>query len=554
MQTKNPIVRFVYLFSLSILSLSITAFGQEIPKNWFLLDMGADNYPGVSSEKAYEELLKNKKGQKVIVAILDSGVDFEHEDLKGIMWVNPGEIPGNGKDDDNNGYVDDVHGWNFIGGKDGKNVKEDTYEVTRVYAKYKKKFEGKTAEQVSGKEKKEYQLYLKCKEEVESNLAQAKKDYDNMMDRMSKITSALISLEKHMQGKAFTQEAIREIEPNGDEELSMGKSVALQAFAQGGEIKNSADLRNSVLNQFADVLSYYRTKTDIAYNHEYDTRHIVGDNYMDINERIYGNANAKGPDSFHGTHVGGIVAGNRTNNIGIKGIAKDALLMSVRCVPDGDERDKDVANAIRYAVDNGASIINMSFGKGYSWDKSAVDAAVKYAAKHDVLLVHAAGNSSLNIDIESNFPNARYEKAGLFKSKKAKNWIEVGALAPRTDEKAAARFSNYGKKTVDIFAPGVRIYSTIPESKYDFAQGTSMASPAVAGVAALIRSHYPALTAVQVKEAIMKTAVPITSKVTKPGTQDLVDFKELCVTGGYINAYKALEYASKMKGKKKVKA
>ncbi len=540
------------VFSGLFLLITALSIAQEVPQNWFLLDMGNDKFPGVSSEKAYETILKNKKGQKVIVAILDSGVDFEHEDLKGVMWVNPGEIPGNGIDDDKNGYVDDIHGWNFIGGTDGKNVKEDTYEATRIYAKYHKIFDGKTADQIARKDKKNYALYLKCKEEVETNLAQSKKEYQNMMDRMGSITSSLIALENHMKDKAFTQDNIRDIDPNGDEELSRGKSVALQAFSEGGEIKNAADLRNKILNQFADVLGYYRTRTDIAYNKDYDTRYIVGDNYDNSAEKYYGNSNAKGPDSFHGTHVAGIVGGNRTNNIGIKGIAKDAIIMSVRCVPDGDERDKDVANAIRYAVDNGASVINMSFGKGYSWDKAAVDAAVRYAAKKDVLLVHAAGNSSLDIDVESNFPNATFEKAGLFQSKKAKNWIEVGALAPRVDEKAAARFSNYGKKTVDIFAPGVRIYSTTPESKYDYAQGTSMASPAVAGVAALIRSHFPALTAVQVKEAIMKSAVPITGKVTKPGTKDLVDFKELCITGGYIDAYKALEYASTMKGKKKI--
>jgi cell wall-associated protease len=546
---SSPFVRFSLYCLFLLFSISLGA--QELPKNWFLLDYTKNGYPGVSAEKAYTDHIKGKKGEKVIVAILDSGVDYKHEDLKGVMWVNPREIPDNKIDDDKNGYTDDIYGWNFIGGTDGRNVAEDTYEITRLYAHYRKKFENADPAKLRGKDKKEYDKYLEYKKEVLENQQEAKEQFDGLMETMGKITTSLIVLDNHMQGKEFNQENIKAIDAGSDMDLMMGKNIALQMYGSGVEINSSADLRNGVLNQFLDMMKYHRTKSEAGYNPDFDPRYLVGDNYANSNEKYYGNGNAKGPDSFHGTHVAGIVAANRTNNIGIRGIARDVDIMSVRCVPDGDERDKDVANAIRYAVDNGASIINMSFGKGHSWDKKVVDDAVKYAAKNDVLLIHAAGNSSQDNDVTPNFPNAVYEKSGWFSPKRAKNWIEVGALAPTLDEKAAARFSNYGKKTVDIFAPGVQIYSTIPEGDYDFANGTSMASPAVAGVAAMIRSQYPTLTAIQVKDIIMKSATPITIKVIKPGTKDLVPFTELCVSGGYIDAYKALELASKTKGKKK---
>jgi cell wall-associated protease len=527
---------------------------EPIPKNWFLLDQIEDGHPGVSSEKARKQLLKNKKGETVIVAIIDSGVDYLHEDLNGVMWNNSGEIPDNKIDDDNNGYIDDVYGWNFLGGPDGRSIKGETYEVTRLYAKYRKIYADADPEKLSKKEKAEYEKYLAYKEEVETNQKSAESALSGFLETMGQITGSLIALENAFQEKEFNRENVMALETADNKDLAMAKNIAMQALSSGTEIESVADLRKMVVTQFGDVMRHYKNQSEISYNPDYDPRHVVGDNYADSYERFYGNHDAKGPDSFHGTHVAGIVASQRGNDIGMDGIADNVLIMSVRAVPDGDERDKDVANAILYAVDNGASIINMSFGKGHSWDKQVVDDAVRYAAKHDVLLIHAAGNSAQDNDNTPNFPNARYEKSGFLKPKSAKNWIEVGALAPMLNENAAARFSNYGKKTVDIFAPGVQIYSTAPENKYDMASGTSMAAPAVAGVAALIRSHYPSLTAVQVKDIIMKSAVPVKTKVKKPGTDELVDFKELCVTGGYINTYEALKLASKTKGKKKTKA
>jgi subtilisin family serine protease len=273
---------------------------------------------------------------------------------------------------------------------------------------------------------------------------------------------------------------------------------------------------------------------------------------------VYGNNDVEGPDALHGTHVGGIIGAVRDNDLGMDGVAPNVKLMSVRAVPDGDERDKDVANAIRYAVDNGASIINMSFGKGFGTHKQLVDDAVKYAESKDVLLIHAAGNSGQNNDTTPNFPNATFEKKSGFlffkKKRKAKNWIEVGALNYKDGEDAPAPFSNYGEKEVDVFAPGMKIYSTLPNNEYAPLQGTSMAAPVVAGVAATIRAVYPRLTAVQVKEAIMMSVTPLKQEVKLPGSKsDKVNFSKLSVTGGTVNLEKALQYASKLQGKKKVK-
>lgn len=544
-------LRFLFLLKILFWFVSVGLYSQEVPKNWFLLDLEQDGFPGVSAEKAYKEHIKGKRGQKIIVAILDSGVDFNHEDLKGVMWSNPSEIPGNNKDDDSNGYVDDIHGWNFIGGKDGRNVHEDTYEITRLYAAGRKKFENADPAKLRGREKREYELWLTYKEEVEKNQREARQSHQQYMDYLGAFTSATIQLEMKLGEGPFSLEELKNLDLDNEPELQNTRNLAYQFMLMDPEIKNIQELRDKLVKQIVDVMKYHRNKGEFGYNPDFDPRYIVGDNYADSRERFYGNNDVKGPDSSHGTHVAGIVAANRTNAIGIKGIARDVQIMSIRCVPDGDERDKDVANAIRYAVDNGASIINMSFGKGHSWDKQVVDEAVQYAAAHDVLLVHAAGNSSQNNDVSDNFPNPIFEKRGLFRPKRARNWIEVGALSPNDNENAPARFSNYGKRSVDIFAPGVQIYSTTPENNYEFFNGTSMAAPAVAGVAAMIRTQYPDLTAVQVREAILKSAVPITYKVKKPGTEELVPFSDLCVTGGRVDAFRALEYASKMKGKRK---
>ena len=270
---------------------------------------------------------------------------------------------------------------------------------------------------------------------------------------------------------------------------------------------------------------------------------IVGDDYKNSYEKGYGNNDVEGPDAQHGTHVGGIVGAKRNNDIGMDGVADNVQLMSVRAVPDGDERDKDVANAIIYSVDNGAKVINMSFGKGFVYDKKAVDKAVKYAEKKGVLLVHAAGNSSLDTDVEDNYPNKYCNDKR--KRKPYSNWIEVGALSWKGAEDMPATFTNYGAKNVDVFAPGVDIYSTIPGSEYEPLSGTSMASPVTAGVAALVWSYYPELTVQELRKILVETSVKVDQEVNVPGSRGAkkMPFSEMSNTGGVVNAYNALKAA-----------
>jgi subtilisin family serine protease len=513
----------------------------EVPHGWHLLDKTKDGYNGISVSEAYEFVKsKNLKSNTVIVAVIDSGIDTLHEDLKPILWTNEKEIPGNGKDDDGNGYIDDVHGWNFIGGKDGRNVKEDSYEGARVYHSLKAKYQDKTIDttQMAPDSLAEYKMWLKAKQKIEGesqegaglDLAMLKRAYHSAQKSDS-------ILRKSLNKDTFT---------GNDLDTFQATTVAEKA-AKGGLIylfraNQMMETTNvEFLQGFGEFVSgeerkaESREKAPPAYRAE-----IVGDNEADINDRFYGNSDIMAGTPFHGTHVSGIIAAVRDNNKGIQGIADNVRIMMVRAVPDGDEHDKDIALAIRYAVDNGAKVINMSFGKDFSPQKNWVDEAVKYAESKNVLLVHAAGNDGKNIDSADNFPNPTLRAL----HERAKNWITVGASGDPNAGGLTASFSNYGKEEVDVFAPGVKIYSSVPGgTTYANAQGTSMASPVVAGTAAFLLSYFPALTAEQVKEVIEKSAQAPADSVRKPGSDDMVQLSEICKTGGIINAYEAAKLA-----------
>lgn len=518
------------------------SYGQEEakrPDNWFNLDPAKDRVNGVSTERTYEELLKGKKSTTIIVGVLDSGVDYMHEDLKDVMWTNPGEIAGNGIDDDKNGYVDDIHGWNFIGGKDGKNVERDNLELTRLYRLYKPKYEGKTEKDLkTKKEKQEYKLYVQLNKDYEKQ----KGEYMSTYNQIKFIKDAFDAMIKELKDQGIEKidaEAVKKYEPK-DQKGKQAKFFASQMLNRqpGASMSELMENIEEGYDQFDNLINY-------SLNLDFDPRSIVGDDYANSNERYYGNADCKGPFSFHGTHVAGIIAASRKNGTGMDGIADNVRIMSVRCVPNGDERDKDIANAIRYAVDNGAKILNMSFGKKYSWDKKVVDDAVKYAESKGVLLIHAAGNDGINIDEVAHYPCKKFENS----KKEASNFIDVSALNWEQGERMTAPFSNYGKRTSDLFSPGVDIYSTAPEGKYKDASGTSMAAPVVAGVAAVLKSYYPELTAKDIKKILVNSSRKEfkDSKVIKPGTKDeLVEFEELTKTGGVVNLYEAVKMAQGM--------
>jgi subtilisin family serine protease len=519
-------------------------------KGWHLEDHQSTGIYGISLDKAYNEFLTGKTPKKkVIVAVIDSGIDTAHEDLKPILWQNRKEIPGNGIDDDKNGYIDDIHGWNFIGGKDGKNVGKDSYEAVRVYYKFKPEFgNGPVDEKTLSEEKRiQYQLYTKAKIQIEAQAKEAGMYIMILKDLVAKIPSADSIVKLSMGKESYTGDELQDFKPS-DASAIKAKSLVLGFFQQ------TRQMENTNVSLIADLIQFYegeKSKVEAVEKEPVKYRQdVVKDNYNDINDRFYGNNDLMGTDASHGTHVAGIIGASRQNQVGINGVANHVEIMTIRAVPDGDEHDKDIANAIRYAVDNGAWVVNMSFGKSFSPEKKWVDEAVKYAESKGVLLVHAAGNDAKNIDVADNFPSRNFANDTL---KVFSNWINVGASGA-SDTDLAASFSNYGKREVNVFAPGVKIYSSIPGGNtYGDKDGTSMASPVVAGLAALILSYYPDLTAEQVKLIIEQSALkPSTSSFTKPGTEDeKTNLDQLSKTGGIVNALDALKLASTIKGERK---
>ncbi len=500
----------------------------KAPVGWHHMDLKKDGYLGISTEQAYEQL-KGMKSQKVVVAVIDDGVDIYHEDLSAVIWTNQKEIPDNGIDDDKNGYIDDVHGWNFIGGKSG-DVDQDTKEITRLYSGLKAKYEN--ADPAKVVDKVEYNRYLSIKKDYEKELKEAQQQLD-MVNAMETIFrgaakgNTVVSLSQ-------VKEFIKTYKPTTAAEKKAKTILKIQLMAAKGDNVLPVD------EIFKEAKTQMSTFTDYHLNLNFDPRSTVGDNYTNANEHFYGNNHVISHNGDHGTHVAGLIGAVRTNEIGGKGVADNVEIMTLRVVPDGDERDKDVANAIRYAADNGAKVVNMSFGKSFSYNKKVVDEAVKYAASKDVLLVHAAGNDASNNDKGNNFPNDVFEDGNV-----ATNWIEVGASNWKPGKDRTANFSNYGKTRVDLFSPGVDIFSSTKDNKYDSYPGTSMASPIVAGTAALIRSYFPTLTAPQVKDILMQSVTPITDKVKIPGSKKKTKFSALCVSGGIVNAAKAVELAKK---------
>ncbi|AZQ62353.1 peptidase S8 [Flammeovirga pectinis] len=538
-------LKTILLAGALVSQVSLSANAQEDPlkgalENWFNLSYSQDNVYGVGTEQAYKEVLKGKKSKKVVVAVIDSGIDIDHEDLKSVIWVNPKEIAGNGVDDDKNGYIDDVNGWNFIGGEGGTFVNEENLEVARMYGTLSKKYAGKDESDIAKSDKKEYKLWLEVKESFETGFAEAQENlerYDFLLHQFNR-GKALFMAYFDLESEEELLGALETLKTE-DETLTRMSGMVAGMLSRGV----SAD-------RIQEGVDYFKDQVEYNYNPDLNTREIVGDDIDNKKQKIYGNNGVTGPDALHGTHVAGIIGAARGNNLGIEGVADNVEIMVIRAVPNGDERDKDVANAIRYAVDNGARVINMSFGKPFSPYKSDVDAAVKYADSKGVLLIHAAGNDNKNTDVERNFPKDKYLKGGS-----ARNWIEVGASTWHIDETLPATFSNYAKKNVDLFAPGYNIYSTVPGSEYQALNGTSMASPVVAGCAAVLMSYYPNLSGATVKKILMKTVTPLKSKeVFKPGYESLeegeepetVKFGTLSITGGVINLYEACKYAEKI--------
>lgn len=535
-------IKLTYLSLIAALTLSLSANAQTAEKvavakkgaltenelkRWSHLDLVIDSIPGMSVDKVYSELLKGKTSTPVIVGIVDSGVDIEHEDLKSVIWTNKKEIPGNKIDDDKNGYVDDIHGWNFLG-----NITKENLEYERI---------------LMNKNLVDEATYLKAKAINDGKIQEAnqtKFQIELALNGTKKADDALIKL---LGKPTYTAEELDAIDSK-DPEIVQSIAIMKQMLAYGLSV---ADLKKEIEKELESYI-----KVQSGENLKTNYRKVLGDNPDNIKDTKYGDNNVMGPDKeeiLHGTHVAGIVAQVRNNKIGGDGIANNVQILTVRAVPDGDEYDKDIALGIRYAVDNGAKVINGSFGKAFSPHKQWVYDAIKYAESKDVLIVHAAGNDAKDIDKEDNFPNDSDDKKTEF----ADNMITVGALNYEYGTNVVADFSNYGKLNVDVFAPGVKIYASTPNNTYQFLQGTSMASPNVAGVAALIRSYYPTLNAKQVKHILMESGTAITTNVTVGGDpSNNRPFSELSQSGRMVNAYNAMVMAEKLAQKpvsKKIK-
>nr|WP_321415424.1 S8 family peptidase [uncultured Allomuricauda sp.] len=492
--------------------LKVAELTETQKKNWGHLDLIKDTIPGMSVDKAYDEIIKNKKGKTVVVAVLDSGMDLEHEDLKGVLWTNSGEIPNNGKDDDGNGYVDDIHGYNFLGG---------SYNEQLEYVRMLRLNIGDASERAEAR-------LLLDKEYPEA--VQNKQQYEQIFQ----VVKGADELVKNELGKeTYTKKDLLSIEPK-TAQMEQSVAVLTQMFTYGDSI-------TEVLEELEEGINYFTDQANYNLNKDFNGREPVGDDPYDITDVPYGNGNPKNmvDTESHGTHVAGIIAAKRNNGVGMNGVANNVEIMSIRAVPNGDEYDKDIALGIRYAVDNGASIINCSFGKSFSPKAEWVYDAIKYAASKDVLIVHAAGNDGEDLEVPENrnYPNDDMDSDSEF----VDNLITVGALSSSYGSEMVASFSNYGKQRVDVFAPGDAIYSTMPDGQYEFQGGTSMAAPAVAGVAALLLSYYPDLSASQVKNIIMQSGLRTKTSVIVAGDETkATTFDKISKSGKMVNAYNAL--------------
>jgi len=513
-------------------------------KDWFHKDIEKDTIPGISLERAYKELLKNREGLEVVVAVIDTKLDIHHEDIKDQIWVNIDEIPDNNIDDDKNGYIDDVNGWDFLSNTKGEFIKYANLECMRVIRKFDTIFADRAGDAISETQKANFAIYQRAKKEYlqrKDNAEDYIKSADNWLNDY--YPNAKKALEKFF--------------PDGDYNISQLDSLLI--------IKTDDSIQNHHIKVIRTALKYdltpelYTKWRNITQNElstmlniEFNERKIMGDNPEDILDNSYGHNQVYGDVPFqHAISVSGVLAATRSTNLGIMGISDNIKIMPVVMVASGDEHDKDIALAIRYAVDNGAQIINMSWGKNFSTHEDWVQDAIKYAADKDVLLVKVAGNGSRSIDA-----NKYYPRDYLNNKEIVNNFIVVGASSYFLDKRLIASFSNYGKKNVDIFAPGYKVYTTEINNEYAYSSGTSIASPIVSGVAALLRSYYPNLSAVEVKNIILASGVSyeIDVRISKEGdSEELVPFSELSKSGKIVNAYNALIMADNISKKKNKK-
>lgn len=331
---------------------------EEELKFWVHKDPLVDTIAGVSLDRAYKELLVQKKGKEVIVAVLDTKLDIHHEDIKDRIWTNDDEIPDNGIDDDNNGYVDDIHGWDFLSNTTGDYLKYQNLETVRIVRRFEDAFKDKTLEDVLPEQREEYEIYRKAR---------------NLYIQTVKEENAFIAYAKQWIPKyEVARTYLKTIFPKEDYTVATLDSV-LTNVVNDTIVKKHAELLKTAITYditpkyFKETIQQTEISLKTTYNIQFDEREIIGDDPDDFTNNHYGSAKVDGDVPFeHSTSVSGTLAATRNNSLGGKGFSDYIKIMPVVMVSYGDEHDKDVALAIRYAVDNGAKVINMSWGKDFS--------------------------------------------------------------------------------------------------------------------------------------------------------------------------------------------
>ena len=512
--------------SLIVFNFYCTAQTKSDTVFWYHADPRIDGIPGIGLDRLYREVISDRKPQKsIVVAVLDAGVDICHPDLADCIWVNKNEIPNNGIDDDNNGYTDDINGWNFLGNENGENLEYDTWELTRIYTSLSEKFSKLDTSDLNRRNQWEYYCFKEIQDRFLRERAQAKQMYETYQKFKSDFDRSMDLIKPFVSDEEISFDKLSKISIESDSAARQALDFIKRCYSAGFD-----EITTNLIYNSKRILYSYKLNPD------FDSRSIIGDNPDDLSERIYGNPDVAGPDPFHGTGVAGIIAAARNNQSGIDGITNSVEIMCVRAIPSGDERDKDVANAIYYAVDNGAQIINMSFGKPYSPNKTHVEKAIRYAEGKGVLIVTGSGNDGENIDSLPRYPNKYYSNSG-----ECKTWINTGASTGHADSSLVWQSSSYGKKGVDLLAPGHMVTTLFSSTKTFISEGTSISAPFVSGAAALLWSYYPKLSALEVKEIMLASAERFDDReFNKPGnSSNTVHLKEICKTGGLLNIYNA---------------
>jgi cell wall-associated protease len=560
--TKNMKI-YSWLKNLFLLLLPFIVTGQinkryteNKIKVWYDKDYLTDNIPGISLNKFYLEYKNKPELNNIVVAVIDTQLDIQHEDLRDQVWTNPKEISNNDIDDDHNGHVDDINGWNYIGAKNGDYLVWGNFEYVRLVREWGLEFKDKTESEIKTQDISKYKEYQRAIKALEKNNKYYKNYLKSLKYSLQLYPLAKDTLKHYFPKENYTAKQLDSMykaykindktyqQMRDDNDKDFG-ALIFQMKIRMENNTNSFDILKDKESQFDSIVNK-------NLNADYDERKFIDDNPNELG-KSYGNNKIstsikKEIRIFqdHNTKVSGIIAATRDNNKGIQGFSNQIKLMplNVSYTGNGDEHDKDIAMAIRYAVDNGAKVINMSFKKEFSLHKEWVDEAFKYAEEHNVLIVHCAGNEKSNADENPFYPNdVAYDGKGEI----CNNFINVGSISQKVDSTFVSGFSNYGKNNVDIFAPGDEIYTTSSENTYGFDSGTSLAAPMVSGTAALIWLYYPKLTAAQVKQIIMDSGVAYDMEVIVPGTKDKkVKFSELSKSGKVVNVYNAMLMAKKM--------